>query len=140
MVVNYMKIYIFGNPLLKEDSAPLKIIHNLQHTFPDVKFIVTDPNENFPPEGEKDLVILDTVKGIKKAKMFALVDLQKIQKSPNSPHDYDLGMHLLLLKKLKKINSVKIIGVPQDLDSGLFIKWLKTRLPLFCLPTVKTRQ
>lgn len=107
-----MRIYVFGNPYLKADSLPLKILTDLEQAFPQIKFEVVDPNENFPPEREKDLIILDTVKGIKKPKIFGLNDLQEIQKSPNSPHDYDLGMHLLLLKKLKRIASVKIIGIP----------------------------
>jgi len=111
-----MKIYVFGNPLVKADNLPVKILPELKKTFPKIEFEIVDPNENFPPENEKDLVIIDTIKGIKKPKMFGLNDLQNIQKSPNSPHDYDLGMHLLLLKKLKRINSVKIIGIPSLLD------------------------
>lgn len=110
------KAYVFGNPLIKEDSAPLKILPHLKKRFPEIEFAVVDPNENFPPAGEKDLLIIDTVLGINEPKIYSLADLQKIQKSPNSPHDYDLGMHLLLLKKLKKINTVKIIGIPKNLQ------------------------
>ena len=91
------KIYMFGNPLVKEDSLPLKILPDLKKSFPEIEFEVVDPNENFPPANERDLTILDTVQGIKEPKLFGLNDLIKIQKSPNSPHDYDLGMHLLLL-------------------------------------------
>lgn len=107
-----MKIYVFGNPLVKEDSVPLGLLPDLKKLFPKVTFIITDPNENFPPKNEKDLVILDTVKGIKKPTLFNLDDFEKTKNTPVSPHDYDLLFHLLLLKKLKKIDSIKIIGIP----------------------------
>ena len=104
-----INIYVFGNPYLKEDSAPIKILQDLRRALPDVKFIITDPNENFPPNGEKNIIILDTVKGIKKPSLLDLNHLERISKTPNSPHDYDLMFHLQLLKKLKKIEGVKII-------------------------------
>jgi len=107
-----MKIYVFGNPLVKEDNLPLKILPKLKKIFSQIKFKVVDPNENFPPRNEKKLIILDTVQGLKQPKIIKLTDLQELKKTPNSTHDYDLGMHLLLLKKLKKIKSVKIIGLP----------------------------
>ena len=31
-----------------------------------------------------------------------------------SPHDYDLGFHLLFLRKLHKISHVRILGIPQS--------------------------
>ncbi len=107
-----MKIYVFGNPLVKEDCLPLELSNQLKNKFKEIEFIPADPNENFPPKGEKDLVILDTVKGIKKPMLLDLDDFEKKKKTPLSPHDYDLLFHLLLLKKLKKINKVLIIGVP----------------------------
>jgi len=67
-VQNYnskLRIYVFGNLLVKEDSSSLKLLPELQKKFPKIEFIVVDPNENFPPAGEKDLIILDTVLGIK---------------------------------------------------------------------------
>ena len=109
-----MKIYVFGNPLVKDDSIPLQILPQLKKKFREVEFVITDPNENFPPEGNKDLVILDTVKGIKKPVLLDLDNFEKQTKTPISPHDYDLLFHLLLLKKMKKINSVKIIGIPSS--------------------------
>lgn len=108
-----MKIYVFGNPLVAEDSLPLLILPQLQNKFPDIHFTVVDPNENFPPEGERDLIILDTVKGISEVTLLDYSDLATIEKNPISPHDYDLLLHLLLLKKMEKINKVKIIGIPQ---------------------------
>lgn len=99
--------------MVKEDSFPLRILPQLKEAFPDIDFQVTDPNENFPPKGEKEIIILDTVIGIDKPKIIHLSDLTKTGKTPVSPHDYDLLFHLLLLKKTKRINEVKIIGVPE---------------------------
>lgn len=119
-----MKIYVFGNPLVEEDSAPLIILPQLKIQFPDIDFIVIDPNENFPPKDERDLIILDVVKGISEVMLLDYSDLALIEKSPVSPHDYDLLLHLLLLKKMGKIDRVKIIGIPQNTinDNKLIIK------------------
>ena len=110
-----MKIYVFGNPLVEEDSVPLIILPQLKKQFPDIDFIVVDPNENFPPKGERNLIIFDTVKGISEVTLLDYSDLAAIEKSPVSPHDYDLLLHLLLLKKMGKIDSVKIIGFPYEI-------------------------
>ena len=77
-----MKIYIFGNPLVVEDSLPLDILPQLQKQFPDIHFSVVDPNENFPPEGERNLIILDTVKGIPDVTLLDYSDLATIKKIP----------------------------------------------------------
>lgn len=123
-----MKIYVFGNPLVKEDSIPLKLLPDLIKSFPKVEFIITDPNENFPPHGEKDLIILDTVIGIKKPTVLNLDDFEKNKGTPISPHDYDLLFHLLLLKKLKKINNAKILGIPYDTTIETIRKIIATLL------------
>ncbi len=109
-----MKIYVFGNPLVKEDSLPIRILPDLKKLFPHIQFIIADPNENFPPEDEKDLMILDAVKGIKRPMILDLDDFHPVisGKTPVSPHDYDLLFHLLLLKKNKRLKKIIIIGVP----------------------------
>jgi len=93
---------------------PLVILPTLRVCRPQINFIVVDPNENFPPENEKDLIILDAVKGISSTALLDFSDLAQVEKSPVSPHDYDLLLHLLLLKKMGKVNKVTIIGIPQD--------------------------
>lgn len=109
-----MKIYVFGNLLVEEDRTPLQLINQLKQKFPQIKFVVVDPNENFPPKGEKNLIILDTVIGIKNPTVLDLDDFEKKRRTSISPHDYDLLFHLLLLKKLGKIKKIRIIGVPKD--------------------------
>jgi len=109
-----MRIYVFGNELLKEDSLPMKLLPELKKEFSQIDFIIADPNENFPPKGEKNLIILDTVKGIKEPLLLTYKNLEEIKKTPISPHDYDLLFHLQLMMKMGKIMSVKIIGFPQE--------------------------
>ncbi len=111
MRIQKTKVYIVGNSTLRQDSLPLQMVDSLKKALPKVEFVIVDPNENFPPPGEKDLVILDTVLGIKEPKILNLTDFENYKKTPISPHDYDLLIHLLLLKKMNKINNVKIIGV-----------------------------
>lgn len=55
-----LKIYVFGNQLLDFDNQPFKLLPYLKKHFPFVNFVLADPNENFPPKNEKNLIILDT--------------------------------------------------------------------------------
>lgn len=115
-----MTIYVFGNPFVKGDSGVFPVADKLRKSFPGTDFRVTDPNEDFPPKDERNPVILDTVKGLIKVELLRFEDLQNIEKSPVSPHDYDLLLHLLLLKKLGKIDSVTIVGIPFGMNAEAF--------------------
>jgi len=123
--MNKMKIYVFGNSLVKEDSGALQTMPTLQVQFPQIQFVAVDPNENFPPENEKNITILDTVSGIYSVMFFDFTDLKNVEKTPISPHDYDLLLHLLLLKKMGKIDSVKIIGLPMKIITHKEMKEIK---------------
>lgn len=104
-------IYIIGNLLVDEDSMPLKIKDSLKRDFPDIDFQEFDPTENLP-EQQNRLIMIDTVKDIKKPRVFEDID-QFMNSRAYSLHDFDLGWQLKLYKKLKIINSVLIIGVPE---------------------------
>lgn len=104
-----MKAYVVGNPLVKEDSLPLRLLPKLQTALPYITFIEVDPNENFVPD--ENSVIIDTVEGFDTVSLFGSID-EFVETKSVSPHDYDLGLHLKLLKKLRKINSVSILGIP----------------------------
>lgn len=104
-----MKVYLVGNTLVKEDSLPLKLLPKLKKAFPKLEFVEADPNENFIPE--EGSIIIDTVVGIDQVRWFDTLD-DFMQTRSVSPHDYDLMFHLRMLEKLKKITSVKILGVP----------------------------
>jgi hypothetical protein len=82
----------------------------LQKEFPHYTIEEADPNENFIPE--EGSIIIDTVEGIKEVTWFDTLDAF-VQTRSVSPHDYDLGFHLLFLQKLHKISSVRILGVPK---------------------------
>ncbi len=104
------KVLVFGNPILRQDSLPLRLLPKLRERFPDIEFKDFDPNENMEAEG-RDLIIIDTIQGIRKVSLVTDIDSIKTQKV-YSMHDFDLGYSLKLLKKLKYIDSVMIFGVP----------------------------
>jgi Ni,Fe-hydrogenase maturation factor len=107
-------VYVFGNPLVKEDSLPLKIIDSLRERFPNIEFKEFDTVEDIEPS--KELFIIDTVKGIRKAMIIEDIDSISSDKI-YTMHDFDLGYTLKLWKKMSIIASVKIFGVPQKGDS-----------------------
>ncbi|MEM4257473.1 MAG: hypothetical protein QXU92_00310 [Candidatus Diapherotrites archaeon] len=106
-----MKVLIVGNPLLKYDSLPLRILPKLKKVFPKIEFKEIDPSEDLQLEG-KNLIIIDSAEGIKD--VVLLEDLDKILTNKIfSLHDFDLGITLKLLKKANLIDSVKLICVPR---------------------------
>ncbi len=104
-----MKILVFGNPLVKEDSLPLLLLPQLRKEFPNIEFREFDSTEDLHKEG-RNLVILDSAQGMKKAEIVGLdsIRLDKIY----SMHDFDLGCNLKLLKKMRMIDDARIIAVP----------------------------
>ncbi len=113
-------IYIFGNPLLTFDNLPIRLKPKLEKAFPDINFIIQDPNENLHPENG-ELFIIDTVEGIKD--VILIEDLDQIKNDPKySMHDFDLGFNLKLLKKIGALQKVKIIGVPMEMNEKTALK------------------
>ncbi|KKU06181.1 MAG: hypothetical protein UX07_C0005G0011 [Parcubacteria group bacterium GW2011_GWA2_45_30] len=108
-------IYIFGNPDLDFDSLPFRILPELKKRFPKIDFETKDPNEEL--EMPEELVIIDTVKGIKQPHVFS--KLSDLAGHPNiSVHDFDLYSHLKLLEKLGRIKKIKIIGIPPSISES----------------------
>jgi Ni,Fe-hydrogenase maturation factor len=105
-------IYIFGNPLLDFDNLPLKLAPKIQKLFPEIDFIIVDPNENLKPIN-RELIIIDTVEGIKNVTLID--DISKIQTGKiYSLHDFDLAFNLKILQKIGKLKKVRIFGVPMN--------------------------
>lgn len=104
------KILVFGNALVKEDSLPLRLMPALRKRFPSVEFKEFDAAENLEDEG-RDLVILDTAKGPDRVVLLEGVESIETGKI-YSMHDFDLALTLKILKKLKLLDSVRIIAVP----------------------------
>jgi hypothetical protein len=132
------KIFIFGNIDLPNDSLPLRILPELEERFPNIQFEIKDPNEDWAipssiedgrpnqaklgfRDGGPDITIIDTVVGINEVTIFD--SLEKFSAVPRvSVHDFDALTNLRLLQKIGKIKSVKIIGIPQDIDKSKAIK------------------
>ncbi len=121
-----IRVLVFGNILVEEDSLPLRLIHKLREEFSNFEFVEFDPAENLESEGP-DLIIIDAVEGIEKVMVFT--DVDSFQKTKRfSLHDFDLGMTLKLMQKLGKLNSVKIFGIPMNYDEQAAFVELKTFL------------
>jgi Ni,Fe-hydrogenase maturation factor len=117
----FKTIYVFGNPLVKEDSMPLKLIGRLRKEFPYIEFKEFDTVEDL--DLEKELNIIDTVKGIKKVELIEDID-KIITDKIYSMHDFDLGYNLKLLKKMKMIEKVRIFGIPSNMKEKEAMKEL----------------
>ena len=114
-----MEIYVFGNPEIENDSLPLKILPELQKNFPEIKFEIKDPNEEW--ETPEELTIIDTVLGIEEVKIFE--DLKNFSKAPNvSLHDFDAYSNLKYLEKLGRLKKIKIIGIPPIISQEKAVK------------------
>jgi Ni,Fe-hydrogenase maturation factor len=119
-----MKIYVSGNKLVKKDSLPLKIMPKLRKHFPEIEFKELDPTENLPSE---NLIVIDTVLGIDKVKIFSDIDSFK-SASNYSVHDYDFLFELKLNKKLGKLKNIKILGIPANLTEKETFDQLKKEI------------
>ncbi|MGD0976915.1 MAG: hypothetical protein ABR875_01295 [Minisyncoccia bacterium] len=115
------KISVFGNPDLKSDSLPLGILPRLQKKFPEIEFLVEDPNELNLPASDT-WIIVDTVAGIKQVQLLAPENIKSFAKSRVSMHDFDLKTHLFWIKKIKKNLKIKIIGIPPMISEKLALK------------------
>jgi hypothetical protein len=106
-----MKIYVFGTEN-KGDNLAIKVGKALEkaHTLgKDTEFIFCqEPTELL---GEKSIVILDVVKGLKKP-MLIPQDMLKARKL-STLHDFDLCFFLQLAKAAGMLGKLKIIGIPQ---------------------------
>ena len=107
-----MKVYVFGNEDLQEDSAAIKTAEKFTGQ-KDLEFVFVKPNEDLPFVNEEKVVIMDVVAGVDKVQVIGDNELNKLVLPPrNSVHDFDLGFQLKYLKKLGKLGEVKIIGLP----------------------------
>lgn len=111
------KILVYGNPLVKEDSLPLRILPKLRKRFPKIQFTEADPTELLQADHD-ELWILDVAKGISDAVIINDLSLLEQPSSETvSVHDYDLGLDLALLAKLGKLEKVRIIAIPMGMEA-----------------------
>ncbi len=103
------KIFVFGS---SNDPHAWFIADKLAEDFPSMEFVKTE--DPFVIHGEKDVVIVDVVKGIKEPCTLSEDDIKKRRIS--TLHDLDLGFVINLLKTMKEIKNLKILGIPFDAD------------------------
>ncbi len=121
-----MKILVFGNPLIEEDSIPIKLIPSLKKEFPNIQFKEFETEEELKDEG-KNLILMDAICGIKKT--IIIEDIEQLDSNRIvSMHDFGLSHNLKLLKKIGYIDSVKIIGLPQKISIEDALKQVKEKI------------
>lgn len=112
-IIDFMKIYVFGNCDDEKDKIAFEVANSLKKTNKEIEFKEIKPNEDLPFENEEEVVLMDAVWGINK--VTVIEDINKLVLSPrNSVHDFDLSFQLKYLRKLGKIGKVKIIGLPME--------------------------
>src|SRR5919199_6260395 len=110
-----MKVYVFGNEDVPDDRRAIEVARELEATIEDLSFVFVNPNEDVPCFGERHVVILDTVRGIRDVALIEGDRIDGLILSPRgSVHDFDLAFQLRYLKKLSKLGEVTIIGIPQE--------------------------
>jgi len=117
-MLNMRKIFVFGNPLVEEDSLALKVAKQLDGKLQGIEFVNAqslDHVQSLDSFEKQDLRILDVAKGIEKVQVVE--DLEFLEtKQPISGHDFDLAMELKILKKVGKVGKVQIIAIPMEYD------------------------
>ena len=89
--------------------------------FPKIKFEFVEGLDEIPVEEKQldELLLMDAVKGIVGVKIFMAKDLGIFTKSSRvSTHDVDLGMDLLLWRKLGKFKELRlrIIAIANEME------------------------
>ena len=112
---NPMNVYVFGNEYVAEDIRAIEVARELQNTVEGVSFVFVGPNEEVPFADEPRVVILDTIQGIQDVALVEGDEFDGLLLSPRgSVHDFDLAFQLRYLKKLGKLGTVTVIGIPQE--------------------------
>ncbi len=121
-ISNGTRIFIFGNPNVEIDSLPVKLLPRLKQVFPEHTFTILDPNEEW--EVPQHMNIIDTIVGIDTITIFDSLDVF-MQTPKMTCHDFDAYTNLLFLKKLGRITSVRILGIPPQTEEETVLKALK---------------
>lgn len=101
-------ILCFGNPHIPEDQIAISLAKILK--IPHFHFIIAE-SPSFVLDQKNDIWIMDLVKGIKK--ITILENIEDLTLCPSiTCHDLDLGFYLKLMQETRKIQSIKIIGLP----------------------------
>ena len=105
-------VLCFGNPDIKEDSLALELANEL--VLEGYTFIKCTRAELLLEYKNKNIIILDVVKNLKDVREVSIESIAADKLF--TVHDFDLGHFLKLMKELKLIKNVKIMGIPQKGD------------------------
>ncbi|MFH1589445.1 MAG: hypothetical protein ABIB43_02675 [archaeon] len=118
-----MRILVFGNPYLKDDSLAVEIAKELK--IKDVEFkMCVSPEEIMQ---EKFDYIMDAVDGIDEIKVFDNLKLLNPHRM-FSLHDFDVTFFLSLMERFGKVEKMKIIGIPLGFDKEKAKKKIQSML------------
>jgi len=107
-----MRVLVFGNPYLEYDSLAVNIAKELEDS---ADFVICSSPEQIMEE--KFDYIMDVVEGIDEVKVFDNLKLLNPHRM-FSLHDFDVTFFLGLMEKLGKVDKVKIIGIPMEMDKN----------------------
>lgn len=116
------KIFVFGNPLLKRDNLALKVAKRLNGAIKGIKFEVAQSLDEVQEKGK--LFIMDVAVGVEKVQLVEGIE-QLHTKQPISGHDFDLALELKLLRKIGKVEGLKIIAIPADYELQKAVREVK---------------
>ncbi len=104
-------VLCFGSHM-KGDDSPFKLCRSLKDAKNDFNFVKCEsPIDLMAYADQDELLIMDTVKGIDKVRLFHDVD-DFLNVQSVSVHDMDLGTFLKVLDGMGQLKKVSIIGVP----------------------------
>ena len=110
-----MKLFVFGSLSPGDDIAP-RVARALGNGFQPV--FTDDPAAII---GEKQAVILDAVRGIRKVTVLSGVKSIKGTRL-SSLHDFDLGYFLRLADELGIVPEITVVGLPMEGDFNAILK------------------
>jgi len=113
--VKELKIFVYGNTLLKRDSKALRISRRVK--LKGVSFREMDTSEDFDTENP---VIMD----VSNTDRVEVITNESQLQEPKlySLHDFDLAFQLKLLKKAGLIKSFTVIALPDKLSDDETLK------------------
>jgi len=106
-------IFVFGSDILPEDKIAWDVSNYIvkNKLAKNFEFIISNNPEEIIEFKEKHIFILDVVKGIKD--ICVIDDIERLEeRNINTLHDFGLSFYLKLLKEIKEINKITIVGIP----------------------------
>ena len=118
------KVFVFGNPLVEEDSLALVVAERLKGKIAGIEF---EAVQSLDEIGKRDFWVLDVALGLEKVELVE--DLEMLETGhPVSGHDFDLALELKMLKKVGRVGSVKIVAIPVGYELGKAVAEVKAVL------------